>query len=273
MEIPKGSFFALAGATGSGKSTLIQCLNGLLLPTEGEVLVDEFRLTSERLNRQQLANLRRHVGLVFQYPEHQLFEETVSADIAFGLRMLTLEEDEIQRRIRQACRDVDLPLELLDSSPFQLSGGQMRRVALAGVLAMQPEILVLDEPTAGLDPRGSREVMDRIAEMRRRRDMTVVLVTHDMDEIARYADHMAVLHQGRLVAVGSPASIFAAQAPQLVQWGLGLPSANQVVHLLADRGWEIDRSLLETETIAAEISRLWKLRRAGRGSRGEHHVL
>lgn len=285
LIIPQGCYFALAGATGSGKSTLVQLLNGLLLPSTGKVVVDRFTLDAgQRPSANMLTELRRHVGLVFQFPEHQLFEETVAADIAFGLRKLHLSDEEIERRVHQACDEVGLPPDLLQRSPFQLSGGQMRRVALAGVIAMQPKLLVLDEPTAGLDARGCRLIMDAIASMQRRRRMTVILVTHNMDDIAEYAERMAILNAGRVVAEGEPARIFGQYGRNLRQWGLDLPTNNDVVQQLADRGWPLDRGLLRTSEVATAIARQYRTQtdqvsgneeRTTRGSvcGDEHHVL
>lgn len=219
--IPSGSFVAIIGGTGSGKTTLIQIIAGLMPPTRGHVLIggiDDF------------SRLRGRVGVVFQYPEHQLFEETVAKDIAYGPLNLGLSQEEVNYRVEQAMDWVGLPRELASRSPFHLSGGQMRRVAIAGVLSMQPEVLVLDEPTAGLDPAGQRELMERMYTLHRERSMTVILVSHNMEEAATYAERVLVLYQGRKVAEGQPVDIFSRHR-SLKEWGLETPEALR----LADR--------------------------------------
>lgn len=221
FHIPSGSFTGIIGHTGSGKSTLIQQFNGLLRPTEGVLKVGGTHVTA---SAKGLDRLRRQVGIVFQYPEHQLFEETVAKDVAFGTRNLNLRPEEVERRVRQALAQVGLSYEqVAEKSPFHLSGGQKRRVAIAGVLAMEPQVLVLDEPTAGLDPRGKREILNMIVQWQRVRKLTVVIVTHDMEDVARLAEHLLVLHRGTVVVEGPPERVFR-EEEQLKARGLDLPS-------------------------------------------------
>ncbi|MFC7061853.1 energy-coupling factor ABC transporter ATP-binding protein [Halobacillus seohaensis] len=207
FQIDSGSFVAIIGHTGSGKSTLIQHLNGLVQPTQGEVTIGPYHIKAEEKNK-QLRELREKVGVVFQYPEHQLFEETVEKDIAFGPSNFGVNEAEIKRRTKEAIESVHLDEELLKRSPFDLSGGQMRRVAIAGVLAMNPNVLVLDEPTAGLDPRGQHEVMGMFARLHRDKHLTTVLVTHSMEDALTYADHIIILNDGEVYKQGAPLDIF-----------------------------------------------------------------
>ena len=202
LEIQDGEFIGLIGHTGSGKSTLIQHLNGLLLPTQGTVIVNEMRIEK---NSKDLKPLRQQVGLVFQYPEQQLFEETVGKDIAYGPKNLGLSGEDIDFRVKEAAELVGLPFEeVKDRSPFELSGGQRRRVAIAGVLAMHPTILILDEPTAGLDPRGRDEVLNGIRVLHEKNGYTIILVSHSMEDIARLVDRIVVMNKGRVVLTGSP---------------------------------------------------------------------
>ncbi|MFC4075382.1 energy-coupling factor transporter ATPase [Salinithrix halophila] len=229
MEVEEGAFAAVLGATGSGKSTLIQHIAGLLHPTEGTVRVFEAESGPET---KKLGSLRRQVGVVFQYPEYQLFEETVAKDIAYGPRNQGLEEGEIEERVRQAMEWVGLPAELRERSPFHLSGGQMRRTAIAGVLAMKPKVLVLDEPTAGLDPAGQQELLNRIDDVHREQGMTVILVSHRMEEAVRYADTLFIMDQGRLVLSGPPSEVFS-RREALSEWGLEAPAATQLAAVLS----------------------------------------
>ncbi|MFD2210244.1 energy-coupling factor ABC transporter ATP-binding protein [Virgibacillus halophilus] len=206
FHIPSGSFVAVIGHTGSGKSTLIQHLNGLVRPTHGNVKIGDFLLSRENKPK-NMKELRSKVGIVFQYPEHQLFEETVAKDMAFGPENFGVSNKEIQRRIKELMPMVGLSDELLERSPFDLSGGQMRRVAIAGVLAVKPEILVLDEPTAGLDPRGQKEIMDMFYALHQKQQLTTVMVTHSMEDAVKYADHVLILNKGRKYMEGAPAEI------------------------------------------------------------------
>ena len=207
FHIPSGTFVAVVGHTGSGKSTLIQHLNGLVSPTEGKVKIGEFTLTNDEKPK-NMKDLRSRVGVVFQYPEHQLFEETIEKDIAFGPENFGVSAEEIDQRIKNIMPEVGLPEHYLQRSPFDLSGGQMRRVAIAGVLAIQPEILVLDEPTAGLDPRGQKEIMNMFYRLHQQQELTTVLVTHSMEDALKYADHVIILNKGKLYMEGKPLDVF-----------------------------------------------------------------
>ena len=226
LSVEAGEFLGLIGHTGSGKSTLIQHLNGLLKPTSGSIWIDGTEITKSGI---KLKDIRKKVGLVFQYPEHQLFEETVEKDIAFGPMNLGLKDDELKERVKEAMEMVKLPYdELRDRSPFDLSGGQRRRVAIAGVLAMKPDILILDEPTASLDPRGRDEILEQIRLLHQNQRMTVVLVSHSMEDIGRLVDRIIVMHQGTVAFSGTPRDIFQ-KAEQLEEIGLGVP---QITHLM-----------------------------------------
>ncbi|MEF3331518.1 energy-coupling factor ABC transporter ATP-binding protein [Oceanobacillus oncorhynchi] len=227
FTVEAGSFVAVIGHTGSGKSTLIQHLNGLSLPSRGEITIGDFLLSSEGKPK-NIRDLRRKVGVVFQYPEHQLFEETVAKDIAFGPKNFDVEQEEIDRRIERLLPAVGLPVEILERSPFDLSGGQKRRVAIAGVLAMAPEVLVLDEPTAGLDPRGQREIMDMFYQLHQERQLTTVLVTHSMEDALAYADKVIILNGGKKYMEGPPLEVFK-QTDKLQEVQLDTP---EVIHFL-----------------------------------------
>lgn len=237
LKIEKGEFIGLVGHTGSGKSTFIQHLNGLLKPSSGEVYVQGKSISGARMN---LVEVRQKVGLVFQYPEHQLFEETVEKDIAFGPMNLGLTNDEIEARVKDAMRSVGLSYEeYKDSSPFELSGGQKRRVAIAGVLAMEPEILILDEPTAGLDPMGSREILDEIVNIYKEREITIVLVSHNMEDVAKYTSRMVVMSAGRVVMDGSPRELFSKEE-ELKSYGLAVPQIRSLLNQLKDKGLDVN---------------------------------
>jgi len=257
-NIQDGEFWGLIGHTGSGKSTLIQHLNGLLKPTSGEVYVDGENLSSKKVN---IKLIRQRVGLVFQYPEHQLFEETVEKDVAYGPKNLGLPEDEILERVKESLELVGLDYkEVKDKSPFELSGGQMRRVAIAGVLAMRPKVLILDEPTAGLDPRGRDEILNEIATLRKKRDLTIVLVSHSMEDIAKLVDKIAVMHRGEMVNQGSPREIFK-DYEGLIKMGLGIPQITEVMIKLAERGKNVPTDVLTVKEARAELLKV--LRRKG----------
>ncbi|WP_077324016.1 energy-coupling factor ABC transporter ATP-binding protein [Virgibacillus siamensis] len=233
ITVPSGSFVAVIGHTGSGKSTLIQHLNGLLQPTAGEVTIGDFRLTADEKPK-NMKDLRRRVGVVFQYPEHQLFEETVRKDIAFGPENFDVPKDEIEKRIPAIMSDVGLTEELMQRSPFDLSGGQMRRVAIAGVLATRPKILVLDEPTAGLDPSGQKDMMEMFADMHHKQGQTTVLVTHSMEDAVKYADHVIILNKGTKYMEGKPEEVFSQkEALQKVQ--LDVPEMVQFLNAFEQR--------------------------------------
>ncbi|MDQ0201770.1 energy-coupling factor ABC transporter ATP-binding protein [Neobacillus ginsengisoli] len=221
IEIKEGTYMAIIGHTGSGKSTVLQHLNALLVPTEGTVRIGEHEIRAKKKYK-NLKQVRRKVGIVFQFPEHQLFEETVEKDIIFGPMNFGVSESEAKKRARIALKQVGLQEEILEKSPFDLSGGQMRRVAIAGVLAMEPDVIVLDEPTAGLDPRGRKEIMDMFYQLHKNRNLSTILVTHSMEDAACYADQIVIMQQGRLVKEGSPEEIFSSP-DDLIKMGLDVP--------------------------------------------------
>lgn len=208
LMIPSGTYQAIIGHTGSGKSTILQHFNGLLKPSSGTVIIGDRTIEAGK-KQKELKPIRQKVGIVFQFPEHQLFEETVLKDIMFGPMNFGVSEKDAEKRARNLIKLVGLPESVLEKSPFDLSGGQMRRVAIAGVLAMEPEVIVLDEPTAGLDPRGQKEIMDLFYDLHKSRGLTTILVTHSMEDAARYADRIAIMHEGRCVLTGEPRDIFA----------------------------------------------------------------
>ncbi|CAJ1226554.1 energy-coupling factor ABC transporter ATP-binding protein [Lactiplantibacillus xiangfangensis] len=251
VTIPDGSYTALIGHTGSGKSTLLQHLNALLKPTSGTVTIGE-RVITPATNNKDLKKLRQHVGIVFQFPESQLFEETVEKDIAFGPQNFGVSEADALKTAAEMLDLVGLNQDLLKRSPFDLSGGQMRRVAIAGVLAMKPQVLVLDEPTAGLDPQGRLDMMEMFARLRHEQHLTVVLVTHQMDDVANYADNVIVMDGGRIVKTGTPREIF--KEPQwLVEHQLGLPKTTAFAQQLIARGWQFDRMPLTEDELAEDL--------------------
>ncbi|WLR55006.1 energy-coupling factor ABC transporter ATP-binding protein [Mesobacillus subterraneus] len=221
IDVPSGTYLAIIGHTGSGKSTVLQHLNALLKPTKGSVLIGSREIKAGRKEK-NLKGVRQKVGIVFQFPEHQLFEETVEKDIMFGPMNFGVTEKEAKSRAKAAINLVGLPEEILEKSPFDLSGGQMRRVAIAGVLAMEPEVIVLDEPTAGLDPRGRKEIMDLFYSLHKKRNLSTVLVTHSMEDAARYADDIVVMHHGKVFTKGTPEQIFS-NPKALMELGLDVP--------------------------------------------------
>jgi len=236
FEIADGELVGIIGHTGSGKSTLLQHLNGLLKPSSGKILLDGQDIWSDKqLTRQA----RFRVGLVFQYPEYQLFEETVYKDIAFGPKNMGLKEEEIDRRVREAAGFVGLTEEQLQVSPFDLSGGQKRRVAIAGVIAMEPEVLILDEPTAGLDPSGREEILGNIESYRKAKNATIMMVSHSMEDVARLTDRLLVMSDSRLAMDGTPAEVFA-RAEELVEMGLNIPQVTQVFLKLKAMGLDVE---------------------------------
>lgn len=252
LEIKDGEFIGLIGHTGSGKSTLIQHLNGLIKPTSGKITVGDLVITGEKV---KLSDLRKKVGLVFQYPEHQLFEETVYKDIAFGPKNLNLSEDEIDERVRESMELVKLDFESLkDRSPFELSGGQRRRVAIAGVLAMRPDILILDEPTAGLDPRGRDEILEQIKFLHDKYQNTVILVSHSMEDIAKLVDRIIVMHGGKIELQGVPREVFK-QSKRLESIGLGIPQITYLMEKLKKVDGSIREEVLTVEEAKTEILR------------------
>ncbi|HWI47845.1 MAG TPA: energy-coupling factor ABC transporter ATP-binding protein [Rummeliibacillus sp.] len=238
LAIPSGSYQAIIGHTGSGKSTILQHLNALLKPTEGTVRIGDKTITAGKKEK-DLRLVRQKVGIVFQFPEHQLFEETVLKDIIFGPMNFGVSEKESIERAHTLVKLVGLPETVLEKSPFDLSGGQMRRVAIAGVLAMEPEVIVLDEPTAGLDPRGRKEIMDLFYQLHKERNLTTILVTHSMEDAARYADRIAIMHEGRCVLTGTPLEIFS-DADKLANYRLEVP---HIVHFQNQLEQKIGRKL------------------------------
>ena len=255
FSIGEGEFVGIVGHTGSGKSTLVQHLNGLLKPTSGQVLVNGEDLNGEKVNRRAL---RQRIGLVFQYPEYQLFEETVAKDIAFGPKNQGLTPEEIDRRVRHAMENVHLDYDkYAEKSPFELSGGQMRRVAIAGVLAMKPSVLILDEPTAGLDPMGRDSILSMLEELHSRDQITVLMVSHSMDDMARLASRLLVFSEGRLIADGTPREIFA-QEKMLSAAGLARPEAAQLCCRLREAGIPLPADLYRPEELKQHLLRLWK---------------
>ena len=259
LDIGEGEFIALVGHTGSGKSTLVQHLNGLMEPTEGEILYDG---VNYREKGNSIAVLRQKVGLVFQYPEYQLFEETIAKDIAYGPKNLGLSDGEVEDRVRRAMEKVGLDYDQKgEQSPFALSGGQKRRVAIAGILAMEPEVLVLDEPTAGLDPRGSREILEEIRGIFESTGTTIVLVSHSMEEVARLASRMIVMDRGRVSMDGTPREIFAREK-ELRAIGLGVPQVRRTMTDLAEKGIAIKEDCITVDEAFDELKTWWEGRRA-----------
>lgn len=239
LEIDRGEFIGIIGHTGSGKSTLIQMLNGLLKPSSGSIEVAGINLTDKKTN---LRDVRFKVGLVMQYPEYQLFEETVFKDIAFGPKNMGLDDDEIKERVEFAANTVGLAPELLEKSPFDLSGGQMRRAAIAGVLAMEPQVLVLDEPTAGLDPAGRDEILYKIKDMHERMDMTVLLVSHSMEDVAKLADRILVMNSGHVEMFDTPERVFK-NADRLSEIGLNVPQVTRITDGLRKLGMPLHEGI------------------------------
>ena len=249
MTVGAGEFLGVIGHTGSGKSTLIQHLNGLLQPTSGRILLEGKDIWADP---KKIRDVRFKVGLVFQYPEYQLFEETVYKDIAFGPKNMGLDAEEIDRRVRDAAVFVGLHETLLDKSPFELSGGQKRRVAIAGVIAMEPKVLVLDEPTAGLDPQGRDTILAQIQAYHRAKGAAVVLVSHSMEEIARNVDRIVVLSDGKVYMEGTPKQVFA-RAHELEQVGLDVPQVTKVAAALKARGLDIDTAVYTVEALEQKL--------------------
>lgn len=253
LEIKDGEFVGLIGHTGSGKSTLIQHMNGLLKPTKGTVYVDEFRIVNDT---KDLIKIRQKVGLVFQYPEHQLFEETVALDVAFGPKNLGLPKEEIEKRVEEAIRLVRLDYDQIkDRSPFELSGGQRRRVAIAGVLAMKPEVLILDEPTAGLDPRGRDEIFDEIKTLHRDRKITIILVSHSMEDVARLVDRIIVMNKGQIALTGTPREVFA-RSGQLKEMGLDVPQVTNLMLALKEKGLDVPTDIYTVEQAKEVVKKI-----------------
>jgi energy-coupling factor transport system ATP-binding protein len=250
LEIKEGDFLGVIGHTGSGKSTLIQLLNGLEKPSDGKIIVNDIVVGEDK---KKLSKIRQTVGLVFQYPEYQLFEETVAKDVAFGPMNLNLSEEETEKRVKEALELVGFNYKKIkDESPFDLSGGQKRRVAIAGVLAMKPDYLILDEPTAGLDPAGRNEIFDQIKKLHKKANVTVVLVSHSMEDIAKLVNRVIVLYKGKIHMQGTPKEIYS-QSEELKKIGLGVPQVAEIVNELRKRGFNIRPDILTVEEAKEEI--------------------
>ena len=255
FRIEEGEFVGIIGHTGSGKSTLVQHLNGLLKPSSGQVLVDGEDLNGEHVDRRAL---RQRIGLVFQYPEYQLFEDTVAKDIAFGPKNQGLSADEISERVHYAMDCVHLDYsKYAERSPFELSGGQMRRAAIAGVLAMRPSVLILDEPTAGLDPKGRDKILAMLEELHAAGHVTIIMVSHSMDDMARLATRLLVMSEGKIVAQGTPREIFA-QADMMTSIGLDVPDAARLCRVLREKGYDLPADLYRPEELKEHLLRIWK---------------
>ncbi len=249
ISIPQGQFAAVIGHTGSGKSTFIQHLNALLQPTEGRVLLDGQDINKDKYTRR---DVKRKVGLVFQYPEYQLFEETVYKDIAFGPSNMKLGKEEIDERVREAAAFTGVSEELFERSPLELSGGQKRRIAIAGVIAMRPEVLILDEPTAGLDPAGCAQIFENIRCYREKSGATVLIVSHSMDDVARLAERIIVFDRGAVVMDGTPAAVFS-RAKELMEIGLSVPKAAELAVALRDCGVGLPEGIFTHERLLAAL--------------------
>ncbi len=253
FEIKSGEFVGLVGHTGSGKSTLIQHLNGLIKPTSGKIFVDGTDISGKDV---KLHELRFKVGIVFQYPEYQLFEETVKKDIMFGPKNMGLSDEEAEERARAAMELVGLDISLAEKSPFELSGGQKRRVAIAGVLAMEPEVLILDEPAAGLDPHGRNEILSRIEYMHKEKNMSIILVSHSMEDIARMAERVIVMKEGKIAAEGSVHDIFGL-GDALKEINLDVPQIKRLTDELRSRGYDLPDDIYTVERAHEEILKLF----------------
>ena len=251
LEIPQGSFVGIIGHTGSGKSTLIQHMNGLLKATEGALYYEGENIYQVGYN---MKKLRTQVGLVFQYPEHQLFEVDVLTDVCFGPKNQGLSPEECEARAREALELVGFPESAYKDSPFELSGGQKRRVAIAGILAMKPRVMILDEPTAGLDPKGRDDILDQIAELKEKTGMTVVLVSHSMEDVAKYVDRLVVMDHGKKAFDGTPKEVFA-HYKELEEIGLAAPQVTYIMHALAEHGMNVKTDATTIEEAATEIMR------------------
>ena len=262
LEIEAGSFVGIIGHTGSGKSTLIQHLNGLLRPTEGKVLLDGVDIWADKSKMRQM---RFRVGLVFQYPEYQIFEETVAKDIAFGPRNMGLAEEEVQARVQETAAIVGLSEEILKQSPFLLSGGQKRRVAIAGVMAMNPEVLILDEPTAGLDPRGREEILQEIQAYRNQTGATILLVSHSMEDVARHAKKILVMNAGKVFCYDTVANVFR-RSQELQAIGLAVPQITRVCDALRARGVPLTDDIFTVEQAKQQLLEWYHRTRGGQGT-------
>lgn len=253
LELEEGKFYAIIGHTGSGKSTLIQHLNGLLKPTSGRIIISDIDITDKKT---VMSEIRKRVGLVFQYPEYQLFEETIEKDIAFGPKNLGLSPEEVTVRVKKAMEIVGLDYDKFkDLSPFEISGGQKRRVAIAGVVAMEPKVLILDEPTAGLDPKGRDEILEQIIKLHDTYKSTVILVTHSMEDVAEIADEVIVMSDAKVILRGVPKDVFT-QIELLEKVGLGAPQVTYLMHALKKKGFEVDENIFTVEDARKEILRM-----------------
>ncbi len=257
LSIDSGTYTAIIGHTGSGKSTLLQHLNALLKPTKGRIIIGDRTIESGRKEK-DLRSIRKKVGIVFQFPEHQLFDETVEKDICFGPMNFGVSEANAKLLAREAIQQVGLSEEILAKSPFDLSGGQMRRVAIAGVLAMEPDVLVLDEPIAGLDPRGRNEIMDMFYQLHKSRGISMILVTHSMEDAAKYANEIVIMHQGTVFKKGTPQEIFS-DPDQLIELGLDVPDTVRFqLKLQKEMGVRFDKPCLNIKDLAVEIDKVMK---------------
>ena len=255
FEVEDGAFLGVIGHTGSGKSTLLQHLNGLLKPTEGTIVIGGVDITSPDVS---MVDIRKRIGLVFQYPEYQLFEETVAKDVAFGPKNLGLSQEEIDVRVKEAIELVGLDYEAIkDRSPFELSGGQKRRVAIAGVVAMKPEVLILDEPTAGLDPKAHKDVLKMVETVREKTGSIIILVSHNMADIARMSDKVLVIDSGHMVMLGTPKEVFS-KRKELAEVGLDLPPITQLTENLRLKGMDIEDTILSVDEAAEQIAKYLK---------------
>lgn len=243
LEIQKGEFVGLIGHTGSGKSTLIQHLNAIIAPTSGEIFLDGENIHGDK---KRLKAIRQRVGMAFQYPEHQLFEMTVVKDVAYGPTNMGLSQEEIDKRVKDALHTVGLNESVYNKSPFELSGGQKRRVAIAGVLAMNPEVLILDEPTAGLDPKGRDEILDAIRMLHKERGITVILVSHSMEDVAKLVERIIVMHRGKVAMTGTPKEVFA-HVGEIEKMGLAAPQISYVFEALREKGYDLPKDIYTTE--------------------------
>lgn len=257
ISINDGEFVALIGHTGSGKSTLIQHINGLLKPSSGKIFIGDVDITDKNV---KLTDIRKKVGLVFQYPEYQLFEETVEKDIAFGPKNLSLSDEEVSKRVKRAMIMVGLDYDTFrNKSPFDLSGGQKRRVAIAGVVAMEPKVLILDEPTAGLDPKGRDEILKQVKALHKEYNMTIILVSHSMEDVAKVADRILVMHKGECILDGKPEKIFK-EIDTLESVGLAVPQVTYLMKSLKEKGFKISTDAFTVEQAKDELLKI--LRRA-----------
>lgn len=254
LDIKDGEFIALIGHTGSGKSTLIQHMNGLLEATSGKIIVDGEDITQKGV---KLSDVRKKVGLVFQYPEYQLFEETIAKDIAYGPTNLGLDAEDIDKRVKKSMEMVGLDYEVYkDKSPFDLSGGQKRRVAIAGVIAMEPKTLILDEPTAGLDPKGRDDILEQIQLLHSKYNMTIILVSHSMEDVAKIAQRVIVMNKGKVALEGTPAEVFK-HVKELEEIGLGVPQVTYLMMKLRERGYKVSDEVYTIEQCKKELMKLF----------------